>query len=424
MNDEQVKEIGDKLDAIAKLDVERKGEVEKIHASVKEQNTRLESLEQKLMNRSGAGVYVAGLTEELKKTGRKFSMAKLLQAAITKKRDEAGFELEIVEATAKEASKFMSPIVKGLLPTLDSGAGYLIPAQVMANLVDTLRARSVLRLLGADMFTAGGMPLIRNKKKGNLTGYHIGAGNTAITKSTQSFGQITMNPKGIGAATDATRLQMQLADPSLDSIIRKDIFDTLELLRDLDGLRGKGSEGEPIGVANTDSIGTEVIGADGGDVTVDNLLNMISDLIEENVEEDNSMGWVFHPKVLNKLRKLKHPMFSGDTAGVYTLGNAFEPQLFTDLRRRTQGMLLGYPYFTTTQIPVNLTKGEGTGLTEIYFGKWSELMCPDWGAILIELSTEAETTFLKNEVLIKGTQYIDFGVGHAQAFSVCKDAQS
>jgi HK97 family phage major capsid protein len=148
--------------------------------------------------------------------------------------------------------------------------------------------------------------------------------------------------------------------PAAEAVVRQDLAEQLSLAVDLAALRGTGAGNQPLGIANTSGINTVVLGANGSYLSdLDLFFNMIAALEEDNALK-GKLGFVVHPKVKSALRKLKTPQFSGDTGGEYALPPVVTALLATD---RALEEALGYPLLSSTQIPVNLTKGTSSDCT-------------------------------------------------------------
>jgi HK97 family phage major capsid protein len=85
---------------------------------------------------------------------------------------------------------------------------------------------------------------------------------------------------------------------------------------------------------------------------------------------------------------------------------------------------LGYPYKMTTQIPINLTKANGTALTEVYYANWQELIIGQWGGMEIMASNETSDAFEKDQTWVRVLQEVDLAVRHPESFCVCSDAKA
>ena len=81
--------------------------------------------------------------------------------------------------------------------------------------------------------------------------------------------------------------------------------------------------------------------------------------------------------------------------------------------------VLGFPVFSSTNVPNDLTKGTGTALSAYIVGVWSELLIGQWGGIdlLSDPFTQATNGLLR--IVING--YFDVDVRHAASFSATDD---
>ena len=296
-------------------------------------------------------VHLAGLEDEKEK----FSFFKAIWAIKTQNWDNAGFEKEIFENTRKRAMSMGT----------GSAGGFIVPTIYIAELIELLRADAIVAALGATFLTdLQGSPVQIPRQSAGATGYWVGE-NAAITASDLTLEQLSLTPKKVAALVKLSNSLIKLSNPAAEALIRRDIASTIALQIDLKALRGTGSASQPTGIASTASINTlEVSDPDGGTLDWDDLLDMEYKLAEDNALK-GKLGYAIHPSLRRKLLKQKVAQFSGDTGGSYIVAPLTESLFQT---------WLGYPYKMTTQIPINLTKGAGTALTEVYFGNWEELI--------------------------------------------------
>jgi HK97 family phage major capsid protein len=254
-----------------------------------------------------------------------------------------------------------------------------------------------------------GSPVEIPKQISGATAYWVGE-NSAITASDLGLGQITLTPKAVGAMVKLSNRLIRMSNPSAEALVRNDIATAIALEIDRVALRGSGTSTQPAGIASTDSINTYALSA--AVPTFDSLINM-----EYEVEVDNALrgklGFVFHPAIKRTLIKKKVAQYSGDTKGMYIV----QPVSDTELSN-----WIGYPFKTTTQIPINLTTGGGSSLTEIYFGNWSELIIGQWAGMQIMASQETSDAFEKNQTWVRIIQEVDLAVRHPESFCLCNDA--
>jgi len=358
-------------------------------------NAQLSEIEKKIAPRS---VSVPG-TEDAG-----FMWSKAFYAVASGDWSQAGVEKEVMDQARKRTA---------MEAQSGSLGGNIVPREVSADLIAMFEA--ALALSSAGITTLSGLtgsPFDIPKQTGGATAYWVGE-NADITESNLAFGTMSLTPKAIGCLVKTSNRLLRLANPSVEAMIKRDMALRLALKADLAGLRGTGSSTQPLGVANTPGINTVAIGATGGNATFDTLMDL-----EYAVEEKNALfgnlAYLWHPAIRRNLQKLKVAQFSGDTGGQYVV----QPVSRAQLRE-----WIGYDYYATTQIPTDLTKGGGTGLTEIYFGNWQELIFANWGGIEISASQETSTAFQKNQTWIRIMQDVDFACRHPESFALCSDAK-
>ncbi len=333
-----------------------------------------------------------------------FSFLKAFAGMTTKDWSNAGFEKEVFDQTRKRA--------------LDTGAGttggFIVPNQYIAEIIELLRAESVVMGMGATVLSGlVGSPVEIPKQTGGATAYWVGE-NSAITESQQAFGQLDLTPKQVAAMVKMSSRFMNLSDPSGEAMVRRDLAQVIALAIDLAALRGTGSSTQPLGIVNTPGISEVEIDTNGGAFSWD-----IASQMEGKLEDSNALrgrlGYVTHPKVKRLLKRLRIPQFSGQTDGEYI----FNP-VMSDAQLDAQ---LGTPIRSTTQLPVNLEKGSsGAVCSEVIFGNWQELIVGQWGGLEFMASSETSDAFAKNQTWIRVIQEVDVALRHTESFCLVNDA--
>jgi len=355
--------------------------------------TKITTIEDRIKERS---VSLPGVNDGKEQ----FSFCKAIWAIRSGDWQNAGFEKEVFDQTR----------TKALSQGTTTAGGFLVPAEIITEMVEMLRSKIVLNALGATVMDGlSGAPVEIPTQTGAATGFWV-AENAAITASDQAFGQISMTPHGAAAMTKLSNRLLQLSNPAAEAIVRKDLVEVLARLIELAAIRGSGVGAEPTGIANTVGIGTVAIGVDGGPITLDLIYDLALQVEQADVDLTNP-GFIMHPKLWNIIRKLK------DTQN----RNLLEPD--AELAPM-KGTLVGYPYATSTQIPTNLTKGVGTALTELYFGNFSDLVIGMWGGMELDATSQAGTAFESHQTWVKIFQDVDIAVRHAASFALINDAQS
>jgi hypothetical protein len=273
---------------------------------------------------------------------------------------------------------------------LDTGSGggggaYVIPQHYLASsFIEMLRANSVVLRAGATLLDGlTGSPVIVPKQLTASTVYWIGE-NSTLTASDPSFGQVQLTPKTMAILAQFSNLLNILSSPKIE---------------------------EGVG-----SLLTLALGTNGGDLTIDSLYDLMGKLEDANTV-GKTMALITSPKGVRKLKKQRIANYSGQTDGSY----AIPSPLLTD---ESLSKAIGLNVFTTTQIPVNLTKGSSTDCTEVFFGDWSNLLIDMWGSLEVLATNVGGTAWTQNAVQVRLIQNVDVAVRHGQSFVLCNDART
>lgn len=383
--------------------------------SIKTLDGRVMAIEAYLKDRKGGlSVSLPGLEEEKKR--KSFSFAKSVCGAYFQAHGQphmweqlkAGYEKEVLTQATQKA------IDTG---TAGSGGGYVIPQEYVADIIELIRAETVVIKAGATVLDGlQGSPIRIPKQTGSGTVYWIGQ-NADITKADATFGEIQMTPKTMAMRMQFSNLLNILANPAIEQLIRNDFALAAALELDRVSLRGSGASNQPLGLANMAGIGTyEVLaGAGGGDYTRFHALRHVG-VVEDKNALRGRLGFVTNPKIRRKLMNERIAQYSGDTGGQYVILPMSAQQLQDNL---------GYPMLTTTQIPSNIDAGGGNvDATEVYFGNWAELMIGMWGAMEILSTNIGGNAWAQNAIEVRLVQNMDVQIRHAESFALCNDART
>ena len=367
--------------------------------------TRVEQLEKLFGGKVSKAISVAGLEGD---PARKFSLARAFYAISTNDWKDAGFEKEVFAETAKKAMNTQD----------DSSGGFIVPTEVTNEIIEVLRPKSVLIELGATTFTGltGGAYEIPAGKGGIVT-YWVGEG-MPLTESEESFGQVVLRPKEIGAMVRMSLNFAKRAMPDAENYVRGRLAKELGLGIDLAGLMGQGGDYKPLGLWYIPGIPVFNVGTggNGGQFLPEHIIDLEGKLEDADALE-GKLAMCFHPKIRRKLMKTRVPQYSGDTKGDYIynqLGDA--DQLLRNF--------LGYPYSRTTQLPTNLVAGGDSDVTPIFFGNWEDFFIGQWGSFEIAAANQAKDVFEKRQMLLRITQEVDMNVGRKESFTKVPDAKS
>jgi len=379
--------------------------VETIRTSIDAANQRIEDLLKRLAHVESI---TAGRKASVDLPGvdtKKFSLAKAVRGILTGDWSRSGYEKEVLDATTERA--------KALGITLDSAGGYLLPEEVSSEYIQLLRPKVIAQRLGARFLTGvrGGSFTMPKQRSGASAGW-IGE-NKDLLESQGGVGTLKFSPKMGGGFVAVSNAMMELVDGA-EEFVRTDLIEALARLLDLAIFRGTGSEFQPLGMANTPNVGTFAMGANGAAPDYDKLNEIVHVPEENDVDlDEGSVGFAFNTKVKRKVLGLKdstgRPLFYADGAGA---GAA--------LARNS--LFLGFPWASTNQLPSNLVKGSsGAVCSEIFFGKFSDVIVPVWSGISLEATRGAGDAFKKHQTWIKAVMMCDVGMRYEKSICYVSD---
>jgi HK97 family phage major capsid protein len=324
--------------------------------------------------------------------------------------------LENWKNAGKEAEVFRQTAQQRTMSTTDDAAGgYLVPAQAMPEFIELLSAETVCIRMGARVLPdLVGAPVTFVKQTGGATAYWVGEGD-APDPSNLTTGLIKMVPKKVMALTYINNELIRRANPGAEAVIRQDFATQLGLAIDYAVLRGSGTENQPLGIANTSGIKTVTLGTGNGAVPdfTNPFVDMEGELADANALR-GMLGYVFSPKILRALKKLRNPYYSGDTGGEYPI---------LPLTNKLISEIVGYPFATTTQLPINLVTGQSSNCTEIFFGNWAELFIGQWTGFEILASNVAGTAFATDQTWVRIIAEVDTALRHPESMCLCNSAR-
>jgi len=327
-----------------------------------------------------------------------FSFVRLALALNNRDWKLAEYEKYAIEETSKKRT---------LTFGTGSAGGYWVAAEFLPEqFIENLYANIVVRKAGARVLTFKGAPAKIPKASGSATAYWVSEGGS-ITASDMTAAQLELSPKICAGRTSISNLLLETSAAAAEQIVRQDLAQVIAEAVDLAALRGTGSGGQPTGIANTSNINTVTFGdgTNGGALSLDKLIDMVYE-----VEKDNALKgtpvWIVHPRTVRDLRKLKD--------------SQNRPLVDPDPTASSKGMLYGFPIYTTTQIPIDLTVGSNEDCTEIYFGNIEDLIIGEWGTVRIDVNPQGPS-WSNDAVDIKVVYYVDIGVRHAESFCLAND---
>lgn len=349
-----------------------------------------------------------GLSE---KETREFSFMRAIRALANptdrRAQDAAAFEFEV----SLEAQKRSGVEAQGLLVPFDvlnrdmsvTGVGATGGKTVATNLlsgsfIELMRNRSAVMQAATILSGLSGNIAIPKQLSSSTVQNLTEMGE--ITDSEITFGQINMGPRRAGASVPYSKQLLVQSSLDIENLIRGDLLNQIALKIDWNALNGDGTGEMPMGIRKTTGVGLVPLGDNGGAPTWADFVKMETEISVDNADVE-AMMYLLNARgrgyVKTKEKATGFPAYIGD-------GNAIN----------------GYGYRVSNQVPANLTKGGGSGLSNITFGNFADLIIGFWGGI--DLIVDPYSRKKEGMIEITADQFYDVAVRRAESFSIIEDA--
>ncbi len=328
----------------------------------------------------------------------------------------APYEKQIIEKAGAEDTG------AGLAGTPVNTYGYLVPPQFITDLIEVVRAKTVVRAMGAQSLpAASNVGFIPRQSAAATAAWTAEAGS--IGSSDLTFQQVQYTIKKLAAYVVLSNELIADADPAVEAIVRRDIVAAISLAEDLAALQGSGAGANPKGVKNVSGIGASPsLGVNGATLTLDNVITAQRTVVAANRVPS---GIAVNPRTVTTLMSVK------DNQGRYVwqpapyTPNAMPGQPSAEspfltnadaIPARPSGYLQGIPVYETTQIPTNNTVGASFTCSDLYVGQWNELIIMERGGL--EFAASDQILFQNYQTAVRAIVRRDIIVRHAAAFDV------
>ena len=335
-------------------------------------------------------------------TGRETSKFSLRRAILACKDNDwrnAPFELECSRAVAtklnvlQEPTKFFIPfeVLQGDAmnrekrdATAAGSGGYLV-ATNNVGFIEILRNRSVAFRMGVRRLSGltGNVTIPKQTVAG--TAYWLANEGAGITEGDQTFVQIALTPKTVGAYTEVSRQLLLQSDPSAEAIVSNDLASQVAMAADLAVLNGTGTA-QPTGIIQTSGIGAVT----GTTLAYAGILEFQTDVAAANVIPQAG-GYVTTPAVAGLLSARSR--FANTDTPLWN-GNIWD------------ATMAGFPAMSSMQMPT----------ADMLFGDWSEVVVGEWGVLEVEVNPYAN--FAAGIIGVRAIYSMDVAVRRAAAFSL------
>jgi HK97 family phage major capsid protein/HK97 family phage prohead protease len=317
----------------------------------------------------------------------------------------AAFERECSEAQAKVLGKSARGLFvpnevqkRDLLVGTPTAGGNTVATDLLSgSFIDILRNAMVINRMGTRMMTGLVGQVAIPKQTGSATAYWV-AENAAPTESQQSFGQVTMTPKTVGAWTDISRRLLLQSSIAVESLVQTDLATVLGLAIQQAAINGSGASNQPSGLMTLLTTPAVVGGTNGAAPTWAHVVALETAISSANADV-GTLGYLTNAKVRGKLKSTEK-FTTSNGQPIYEAGNT---------------PLNGYQTAITNAVPSNITKGTGTNLSAMLFGNWADLMIGMWGSL--DLMVDPYTGSTAGTVRVVALQDVDVAVRNLESFA-------
>ncbi len=262
--------------------------------------------------------------------------------------------------------------------------GFLVPTALSANVIDLARNKSVALDAGAITIPMESSELTIVKVSGDPRGYWRPE-HGAITESQPTFSPVNLKAVSLGCLV---RISIELLEDALNigDVVAQTISEALGLELDRVALLGSGV-GEPRGIANTPSVESLSLGANGA--TPANY-DIFSEAVEAvQTANGNPSVVVFSPRTQGTLDRLKDSTNQPLQA----------PESFKNLRK-----------LASNQIPNDIVQGTSSNTSMAVVGDFTQVAIGMRTQLVLESSRVAGDAFEKMDVLVRAYLRADVAV--------------
>lgn len=368
----------------------------------------------------------------------------LIVGGVAKMIGVGGGNIYNARIAAKDLYGENHPVTKSLVTAVGSAGGFIVPPDVMGDVVPLLRAAAVVRGAGPRVIPMPRGTMTMPGQTSAATASY-GSERTSATKSQQKVGSSVATFKKLKALVPVSNDMMRYANPAVDAFVRDDLVRVMALREDLAFILGDGTQDTPkgyltfanawvranggtIGVWNTGANSTLAVnGSDPANSTGGNFISStasytLSTVAQElggavnrldtaNVPENKRM-WFMNPRSYNYLYNVQNSL------GVYVYRDELN-----------KGTLLGYPVKKTTQIGTNYYNADGShkDCSFVFLVEMTEDMIFDSMSLELAVSRDStyvdensvtQSVFANDETLIRAIAEHDHLMRHDQSVAV------
>ena len=302
--------------------------------------------------------------------------------------ENASYEREVSDEAAKRYGRPAKGIIipnevlkRDLNVGTATAGGNLVSTELLSgSFIEILRNKMSIMQAGVTMLTGLEGNISIPKQDGTTSAYWVGEG-ASPTEAQQTFTQISMTPKTVGAFTDFTRKTLLQSSIDIEAFVRDDIAKKIALELDRTAIYGTGSSNQPLGLKDTSGIGSQSLTTFG---TFAEYIGMETDVAVANAE-GGSMKYLVNASARGALKSTE----KATNTGMFVFDN---------------NQINGYEAIVSNQLLNN----------DAIFGDFSQFIVGMWSGLDLTVDPYAGAT--AGTVRIIALQDIDYAIRQAGAF--------
>lgn len=287
-----------------------------------------------------------------------------------------------------------------------ASGGSLVPPEYSQEILDILHAKVVVLNMGAMSLPLEGGQIVQPFLDTGATVGYTGE-NDAVNATEPTTGELVLTGHELQAVVPMSNKLMASASVQVDAMIRNHLVMQFKKRMDLSCIRGDGTVNTPRGLnywvnqAGVSAAHRITRAKAGASSTVDEITGDLTKALAavegENLPMDSG-GWVMSVRD-------KYGLFRRRGADGHLV---FEPEM-------RAGVLWGFPYGATTQVPITLGSGDKS---EVYFADFSTCVHAERGSLEVEAVRNAayndaagtvQSGLSRRQTVVSATAEHDFG---------------
>lgn len=321
-----------------------------------------------------------------------------------------------IPADAKYAAE-VDYVKRAISDGVSATGGSLIPQEWVDFVIPELGARAVVLKAGPNIVpmqhTTMNLPGITVNQSVGMVGE-----NAAITESDPTTNNTPLTLHSAKFLTGLSLEWLRDATPETDAALQASLARSLSRYVDGQMLNGPGGGNNALGLSQiTFPAGNQIFAgggaANGAAPVYDDFNTLISNLDEANAPQEGRC-WFMRPGALGVVRGIKdtlgRPLFYDNLQQGALLVAA---GAITDLSTGPSGFILGYPVYTTTNVPNNLTRGSNNTTSYILLAAMSDIYVGQGiRSQGMEIAISEHAFFANAEIAVRGIWRFDIQPGH------------